>query len=163
MIVLLVLVVAVILLLGVLIHSICYSCTMDSSVQVRNGEERWDGLPKYVYKKVGDFPKIKYRDFLNIYKINPKEYELEDGYVKRNGKGKDIVFSFTYFGYFKYQSFRKRKLKIMQKEGKRKEQVEMLKSVIEEVEKDIEMHKNKSKENVEFAKKIMKDIVGNVK
>lgn len=40
MIVLLVLVVTVILLLGILIHSICYSCTMDSSVQVRNGEER---------------------------------------------------------------------------------------------------------------------------
>lgn len=51
----------------------------------------------------------------------------------------------------------------MQKESQRKEQVEMLKSIIEEVEKDIEMHKNKSKESVDFAEKTVKDIFGGIK
>ena len=141
----------------------CYYNIMNHTTQIRDGKTRWDGLPHYTFKKIGDFPKIKYRDFIKIYKINPEKYKLEEGYVKRNGDDKDIAFSFKFLGYYKYESLRKTKLKFEKKKARNEEEAEMLKNIIKEVEKDIEMHKSKSKESVEFAEKTIHDIMEVIK
>lgn len=106
---------------------------------------------------IGNLPKIKYKDFMNIYKINPKKYTLMDNYVRIYGR--DIGFSFGFFDYYKYKLFRKRKSKIEERKAINKKQQEMLKVIIQEVEKDIDTYKNKSKDEIEQAREITEKIM----
>lgn len=109
------------------------------------------------WEYIKNLPKIKYKDFINIYKINPKKYTLMDNHVRIYGR--DIGFSFSFFDYYKYKFFIKRKSKIEEKDVRNKKKQKMLKSIILEVEKDIETYKKKSKDEIEQAREITERIM----
>lgn len=109
------------------------------------------------YRCIMELPKIKYKYFINMYKINKKKYILNDEFVKIYGK--DVAFSFSFFDYYRYVLFRREESKAKEEEYRDIERQRMLKSIIQEVEKDIETYKKKSKDEIEQAREITERIM----
>lgn len=117
------------------------------------------------FKKVKDFPTIKFNQFKDFYYLNPKSWTLYEYFVQKD-YNQEMIMTFEYKEWKLYAKFYKQ---IMEEKEAAKKKREMQKSVekqniitraiLESVQKDIDRIRKEQQKNINEAARLIKEVI----
>lgn len=115
--------------------------------------------------RINEFPTISFKQFEDFYNVNPESWELYKCFVRKN-KNNDMMLTFTYPEYRKYQKFYERvqenqqiarELALLKQKTDR--QNEIMYNVLEAVQQDIDAVREEYKKSYDDYIKLTKELM----